>query len=109
MTGAALLDVELDVSDDMASLRADGEIDLNTAHRLDELAMVVWAAPKTPEGLVLDLRDVTFCDVAGLKALARIRRAASVSGVRCHVLPSRPVERVVQAADVEHLLSDGGG
>lgn len=107
MTTDEPLDVEVGVSGDTVSVRVDGEIDTTTAHVIDDIAMAAWAGPTAPDGLVLDLRDVTFCDASGLEVLIRIWGDASARGIPCQVLPSRSVRRVVQAAQADHILPDG--
>ncbi|MCR6481954.1 STAS domain-containing protein [Amycolatopsis sp. OK19-0408] len=68
-------------------LRVAGEVDLNTARRLDE---VLQARIGTGvEEVVIDLSGVTFCSVAGLNSLLRAQLLADATGAHLTVRPGR--------------------
>lgn len=55
------------------TLVVSGEIDSATAPRLQRTLLAALRAH--PEGVTLDLADVTFCDCAGLRAFLTVRAA----------------------------------
>ncbi|KOU13780.1 hypothetical protein ADK52_38040 [Streptomyces sp. WM6372] len=67
-----------------------GEIDQDCASELR--AVLVSALSAYPEGLVLDLADVTFCDCACLNVLLRTRLEAGAD--RVHRVPRFSVRNV---------------
>lgn len=106
MAAHQLLDVELDVTENVVCVRADGKIDLSTAHILDDVAVTAWLLADAPDGLILDLRNVTLCDATGLQALDAIWETASARGVPCEVMPSHRLRWMILAAGADHLLAD---
>lgn len=84
--------------DGNASVRARGELDIATADQAfaylkDVLDRDVRAAgsPETPGGsLTINLGGLTFCDAAGLGALARLARHARESGRDLKLASARP-------------------
>ena len=82
-----------------ARVRAVGEIDAATADLME--AAMVEAAPHAARLLVVDLGEVRFMDVAGLRVLIRARDAAVRRGGELVLDPvSRPVLRLLDAASV---------
>ena len=73
-------------------VRSRGELDAASAERLHDVAAA--AIDGRSPVVILDLRDVTFCDAAGLRALVGLgRRAARLQRtlvLRC----SAPIDRV---------------
>jgi anti-anti-sigma factor len=74
------LRVECSVSDEGRSvcLRLDGEVDTNTAHRVED-AMSPALDPRCTR-LVVDLADVSFMDSSGLRVLVVARNALDDRG-----------------------------
>jgi anti-anti-sigma factor len=101
-----LLTVELVVDGDCLCMRIDGELDLSTAHLVHRCAAAARRGRDARGGVVLDLRGVTFCDAAGLRALIDIRGWAHARGIAWELWPSRAVLRVVGAAGCGELLCD---
>lgn len=101
-----LLVVELVVTGDTARARLDGEVDLSNAERLDRCARAIRSPDAEIRRLVLDLRRVTFCDGAGLKALLRVWQAAGEHGIGCEILPSTAVSFLLEVTDARELLAD---
>lgn len=60
--------------DGVALLHLAGELDMATAPLVDHAAARLMA--QGPRQLDVDVAAVTFCDIAGLRALLRSRRAA---------------------------------
>jgi anti-sigma B factor antagonist len=82
-----------------ACVRAVGEIDAATADLME--AAMVEAVPHAARSLVVDLGEVTFMDVAGLRVLMRARDAALRRGGDLVLDPvSRSVLRLLDAACV---------
>ena len=71
-----------------------GEIDLGTAHRLNEAALEAMQA--CGPSVVLDLSGVTFMDSTGLKVLLAVHKRAELAGGRLVLAgATRSVTRVV--------------
>lgn len=82
-----------------------GELDLATCPNLREFMAVVLADHGEPTRAVVDLADVTFCDVHGLSTLASIHRKAIRDGHRVRfVIPEGPVLRVFRLLGDTHAL-----
>ena len=58
-------------------LMVEGELDLSTAPRLVESAR--GALEETPEQLAIDLRELSFADSTGLRALMEINELAGTT------------------------------
>jgi len=76
-------------------VRGRGELDLATAPLLQERLEPLLS--ERVENLVLDLRDVPFCDVTGLNVLLRAQSGLSMHGGRLTVLHPCPSLRVIIA------------
>jgi RNA polymerase sigma-B factor len=94
-----LLRIEVDVRGAVATVRADGEIDLSTrAHVAAALATTAqrFGDPDEPvRDAVVDLRAVSFADAATAEVLARFAGDAQAQGVRVRVLPGEALADVV--------------
>ena len=101
------LTVKLVATGDVLWVRIDGELDLSTSHLVDSCTTEARRHRDTTGGLVLDLRKVTFCDAAGVRAIAQVHGWATTRGIACELWPSPAVRRIVDAAGCEKLL-DGG-
>jgi anti-sigma B factor antagonist len=73
-----VFDATLSSDGDRRVIAASGEIDAVSSPRLQALG--VEACDRSPRLLVLDVREVTFVDSAGLNALIAIRRQAAAAG-----------------------------
>ncbi|WP_433389512.1 STAS domain-containing protein [Micromonospora sp. KLBMP9576] len=80
------------------SITVRGEVDMSSAHLIDELAEHVIA--RRPVRLILDLSRVTFFSAHGISALLRTRRAAACAGVALILRDAAPC--------VTHLLAATG-
>jgi len=87
-----------------AHLRLSGEIDLATAPVLERWLQTAERNGNT--AIVLDLGDVTFIDVSGLRAFLGAAERASRSG-RTFAIVRAPalVQRVLQFTGTTHLLA----
>ncbi|WP_051836851.1 STAS domain-containing protein [Streptomyces sp. NRRL WC-3742] len=89
------------------TVRARGEIDLDTAPRLRR---ELERALSEHHVVVLDLSQVTFMDCAGLGALVQARNRADHSGRRLVVHGiSRPVARLLTLAGLTRRLAPAPG
>ena len=92
-------------SDGALVVRLAGELDLNTASRAEQ-ALVDEVGPGA-RNLIVDLRDLEFCDAAGLRVFVRARRRAHDAGMRLRLVhPTRMVQRLLEVADLSWLLAD---
>ena len=92
-----LLAVELFIGGDEAEVLVDGELDMTTAHILED-RVLACAADARLRAITLDLRGVSFCDGAGFRAVVRSRRHASDHQLSCCVRSSRAVRRIAEIA-----------
>ncbi|MDX3072940.1 STAS domain-containing protein [Streptomyces sp. NPDC088354] len=84
-----------------------GEIDQDCAEDLRHaLESALGDGPDGPGGIDVDLRDVSFCDCAGLNALLRVRLHALDSGrtVRLRAV-SGQVGRLLSLSGTESLFT----
>ena len=87
--------------EDATRIRVRGELDIATAPRLErELLACVRAG-----AVVVDLREVTFLDSSGLRAVLIGSQEAAAAGRRLIVVPGEgQAARVIELAQVaEHL------
>ncbi|MFJ1759876.1 STAS domain-containing protein [Amycolatopsis sp. NPDC088138] len=86
-------------------VRVDGEIDLATARKLDEV-LQSQVGPEAGE-VVIDLGAVTFFSVAGLNSLLRAQLLADTAGARLTIDTgdSRAVRRLFALLPAESLSS----
>lgn len=91
--------VETVVAEATIRIAVSGEIDLATAGeletRLDE------AQARSPDTVVVDLRDVVFMDASGIRPLVRARERAGEDGSRLILIPSRFVAWILRIVDLE--------
>ncbi|MEU9107787.1 STAS domain-containing protein [Streptomyces xanthophaeus] len=81
-----------------------GEVDFHNAAALREILLIALTVHRST--LLLDMRDVTFCDCAGINALLIARLAAVRAGRRLRVTAaSRPVERLLHLTATRSLLT----
>lgn len=76
-----VLDVRIQFEPHLSMVRLTGELDIASAHLLLD-AVGVITTTSTTEMVVLDLAGVTFCDVAGLRAIETCAVAADRAGTR---------------------------
>jgi anti-anti-sigma factor len=89
---------------DSLLVRIQGEFDLACDDRFKE-EMGRLVDQKTAR-LVLDLRELSFIDSTGLRALVRLDSTAKSDGFDFTVLydPSGPIRRVLEVAGMEDVL-----
>ncbi|MFI8339152.1 STAS domain-containing protein [Streptomyces sp. NPDC085639] len=104
MTGPAFqVSTALDAG--ATGLRLVGALDLDGTAQL--LAAVTDCFARRPERVVLDLRDLRFCDCAGLNVLVEAKAAADGLGTELRVEGARTqVARLLTLTGVDELLAD---
>jgi anti-sigma B factor antagonist len=86
-------------------VRPVGELDVSTAPQFESsLLGLLDGGSRT---LVVDLRELDFCDAAGLKVFLRVRRRATAMGCRLWLEhPTRTVRRVLEVSDLGWLIDE---
>jgi anti-anti-sigma factor len=88
---------------DRVRIAPAGELDLATAPELERTAGELWAAGFTH--VVLDLREVCFLDVAGLRMILKLDAAARADGSTFELIPGPPqVQRVLDLTGAQERL-----
>ena len=100
MSAPLHIDVERDGF--RAIVRCFGEIDHSTADPVTQTVGEVLAGDAAE--LVLDLSEVGFVDSTGLRAVILSATSAEAVGIRFTVLPSAPVERLLEMAAVRDIV-----
>ena len=101
-----VLQVTIEETADGATVRASGEVDVQSA---DELRGHLLLAAAAHRRLVLDLSGVTFMDSAGLGALVSAHRAVAERDGTLVVAGARGMVRQVLAASrLDELLTLAG-
>ena len=96
------LDISIDRQGDEAIVTLTGKLDRATAH---ELAGAVSRASESAWRVVLDLREVTFMDLGGLKAFLEAQRTARARRRDLKVVPGSPnVQRVFELTRTDDAL-----
>ena len=71
-----------------------------------QLACTLRALDRSEQIVTLDLRALTFIDVAGVRGIQDARRVASEDGRQLHILgPPRAAARVLELTGTLDLLS----
>lgn len=98
-----LLRCEIERNGTSASVHPIGELDLDSAHRVEEA--LAGLREEGLDDLVLDLRGLTFMDSTGLRLVIRWDTAAKEGGFRFAVVPGEEVvQRVFRLTGMdEHL------
>jgi anti-sigma B factor antagonist len=90
--------------DDLAVVTVGGEVDLDTASQLGDVALD--AVRDTSPHVVLDLTGVTFMDSTGLKVLLAIQRRADLAGGSFGVAgPSRSVRKILALTGLDQTFA----
>jgi anti-anti-sigma factor len=96
------LDISIDRQGDEAIVTLTGTLDRATAH---ELASAVSRTAESAWRVVLDLREVTFMDLGGLKALVEVQTTARARRRDLKVIPGPPnVQRVFELTRTDDAL-----
>ena len=71
----------------VAGVAVHGQLDLASRPRFDAALTVHLAGPQLGRPVLLDLQDMTFCDVAGLRSLSIIDTYLTTAGAYLQVIP----------------------
>jgi anti-sigma B factor antagonist len=102
----ALMSVEISVdeADGFAVVAVGGELDMSTAPEL--LTTAIDLIDSGRHRMILDLRDLTFCDSAGLSVIARLkRRVNEVDGVLILARAGGIVRSVLDLTGMTELIA----
>jgi anti-anti-sigma factor len=89
---------------DRVRIAPSGELDLSTAPELERTTGELWAAGFTH--VVLDLREVCFLDVAGVRVILALDAAARADGSTFELIPGpAQVQRVFDLTGVHERVS----
>ena len=81
-------------------IEASGDLDLAARPALD--AVVEMTATSAVDEVLLDLRRVTFCDPAGLRALCEASAASASACRQVTIRPSDEIVRIARLTDPQH-------
>ena len=99
--GPPVLRIDMDFTAEACRLELVGGLDAGTA---DLLGDAVDTALRQRRGVVIDLREVSFCDVCGVDELLAVRRRAAETGGSVRLTGVRPfaqrVGRLMWAGDL---------
>lgn len=91
------------------AVRLEGDIDAAVRDEVaSQLEAAVLAAQSDGGRMVIDLGAVTFMDSTGLGCLAGCVARLGPQGQLVLVNVPRPVRRVLELADLDHLCEDAG-
>jgi anti-sigma B factor antagonist len=91
-------------NDSVAWVRPAGDLDLDTAHRVE--AKLAELHEEGCRNLVLDLRDLAFMDSTGLRLVIRWHTAARDDGFSFAVVPgAEVVQRVFRLTGMDAYLT----
>lgn len=104
-TLVSALEVRIQFAPTLPLVRLSGELDLDSLHLLTDAVESIAATACPAELVVLDLAAVTFCDVAGLRALEQCALSLEMLGkqLMLYHLP-RAVTRLMTMTGVAQWL-----
>lgn len=88
---ASILDVRIMFTPSLPVVRLGGELDVDSVHLVRDALDCVAAMSRRARMIVLDLSDVTFCDVGGLRGIETCAGILEADGRQLvlHRLPQR--------------------
>ncbi|HEY0345030.1 MAG TPA: STAS domain-containing protein [Solirubrobacteraceae bacterium] len=96
-------DLKVVRSDRTTRLAPSGELDIASAPEFEQAIAEATAEPGAE--LVLDLRELTFMDSTGLRALAQTNARADEAGFALSIVRGpRQIERVLEISGLAELL-----
>lgn len=102
----ALLTARIEKSNGVARLLLHGELDMWTAPLLTEPLTALER--DGADEVMLELRDVTFMDTAGIHAFVDAQHRAEMNGYRLLIVGAPPfARRLFQLTGTEYLLAVG--
>ncbi len=103
---ASLLTVRIVFTPSLPVIRLRGELDLASLHLLADALDSIAAAACSGTSVLLDLSGVTFCDVAGLRAIDMCSAALEAAGNRLvlHAPPPQVLKLIGITGVAQHLV-----
>jgi anti-sigma B factor antagonist len=83
------------------TLTLNGELDLDSANELEQAVREVYASGN---GLVIDLRKVTFMDSTGLRALIVAGTLCEEVGHELQIIPGEDIQRILEISGLDRVL-----
>jgi anti-anti-sigma factor len=103
-----VFDIQVDCRNGFARLALRGELDMATAPKLEEHLMLVEQGGV--RGVLLDLRDLTFVDCAGLQTFLKAKRRAADNGHRFALVGAKDqLRRILQVTATQGVLDEQEG
>jgi anti-anti-sigma factor len=84
------------------TLALTGELDLDSASKLDEAVREVCASGAE---LVVDLRNVTFMDSTGLRALIVAGTLCEEQGHELRIVPGDDIQRILEMTGLDRVFA----
>jgi anti-sigma B factor antagonist len=100
-----LLSVSVERTGDSTTVRVAGEIDLTTVPLVSDPVRRVLER-RDAASVTLDLREVSFIDLRGLRMVIMANRLARRNGCRLRVLCGGAMRRLIELTD-QPMLCDG--
>ncbi|MFC4054842.1 STAS domain-containing protein [Actinomadura syzygii] len=95
-------DVNLMRDDRCTLVRVKGDIDVVSRARFEQ---ALFEVVESGEPLVVDMREVTFCDSTGLNAIVAANRRAGERGTAVHLVALPPrVQRVFRITGIDKFI-----
>lgn len=90
--------------DDVVVVEAAGEVDLSTHHQVEAALLDALAPP--PTILIIDLSNVTFCNVTGINALIDAQQRAEAVNTDLRIVSTHSaVRRLLTVTAVDSYLN----
>jgi anti-anti-sigma factor len=83
------------------TLAVAGELDLDSANKLEEAIREVCASGAQ---LVIDLREVTFMDSTGLRVLIVAGSLCEEKGHELQIIPGEDIQRILEMSGLDRVL-----
>jgi len=84
------------------TLALTGELDLDSANKLEEAVREVCASGAD---LVIDLRKVTFMDSTGLRALIVAGTLCEENGHELRIVPGEDIQRILEMTGLDRVFA----
>jgi anti-sigma B factor antagonist len=84
------------------TLALTGELDLDSANKLEKAVREVCASGAE---LVIDLRNVTFMDSTGLRALIVAGTLCEEKGHELRIIPGEDIQRILEMTGLDRVFA----
>lgn len=101
-----VLDVRIRYTPTLPVVRLAGELDLSSVHLLADALASIAAANCPAPLVVLDLTEVTFCDITGLQGIAAGGAAMAAAGKELLLYhPPQRITRLIEMTGIARTLN----